>query len=94
MTDLEQVINKYRLARQALRLRWRDRVSNQCYYRVPWTLAVAGARDTAAAVLARVDRNALTESGDLRSGPPSVGNVGTRRAASGGRPLTHRSAKL
>jgi hypothetical protein len=38
------------------------------WYRVPWTLAVVGERETAAAVLSWAEREALTADGDLRAG--------------------------
>jgi hypothetical protein len=37
------------------------------YYRVPWTLAVCGERDTASRVLTWMQRHVLTPDGDLRS---------------------------
>jgi hypothetical protein len=40
------------------------------YYRLPWTLAAAGHRDVGAAVLSWMERNALTDEGDLREGVP------------------------
>lgn len=45
-----------------------DRV--QMYYRVPWALQVTGHVDVASAVLAWIERNALTPEGDLREGVP------------------------
>lgn len=56
------------------------------YYRVPWSLAVAGRVDVAAAVMSWVERNALTDDGDLREGAPQTNwnapNGWTRDAAS------------
>ena len=43
-----------------------DRLNS--YYRIPWSLAVAGKRDSASAVLGWIGRNALDEQGDLRAG--------------------------
>ncbi len=43
------------------------------YYRVPWTLAIAGQRPLGAASLSWIEREALTEDGDLRAGPPRSG---------------------
>jgi hypothetical protein len=43
------------------------------YYRIPWTLAVAGERETAGAVLSWAERNALTPDGDLRPGAAQAG---------------------
>lgn len=43
------------------------------YYRVPWTLALAGHRREASAVLSWIERNALDPNGDLRSGGPREG---------------------
>lgn len=40
------------------------------YYRMPWTLAVLGEREAAARVMGWIERNALTEGGDLREGVP------------------------
>lgn len=40
------------------------------YYRLPWTLAYAGRREEAAAVLDWIEHNALTVDGDLRPGAP------------------------
>lgn len=45
-----------------------DRV--QMYYRVPWSLQVTGHEDVASAVLAWMERNTLTQEGDLRPGIP------------------------
>jgi hypothetical protein len=45
------------------------------YYRVPWTLAVAGRPDRAAACLEWIRQHALTEDGDLREGVPTGGFV-------------------
>jgi hypothetical protein len=45
------------------------------YYRVPWTLAVGGRPELAAASLEWISRHALTEDGDLRDGIPSGGFV-------------------
>jgi len=42
------------------------------YYRIPWCLALAGQRESAAAVLAWIAHNALDERGDLRSGAPQA----------------------
>ncbi|KUM37401.1 hypothetical protein [Arthrobacter sp. EPSL27] len=39
------------------------------YYRLPWVLAYTGHRDVADRVMWWMDRNTLTESGDLREGP-------------------------
>jgi hypothetical protein len=46
---------------------WRN---HNGYYRLPWTLAVAGEREAAARVLTWIERNALTADGDLRPGVP------------------------
>ena len=43
------------------------------WYRVPWTLALAGRRAEAAAVLSWVEREALDDRGDLREGPARGG---------------------
>lgn len=40
------------------------------YYRLPWTLAFVGQRESAAAVMAWIERNTLTDDGDLRDGIP------------------------
>ncbi len=40
------------------------------YYRLPWSLALTGHRQQAAAVLSWVEREALDDAGDLRSGEP------------------------
>jgi hypothetical protein len=40
------------------------------YYRFPWTFAFVGEREAAAAVLSWMERNVLTDTGDLREGPP------------------------
>lgn len=39
------------------------------WWRAPWALAAAGATDAAAAMLGWIEREALTEEGDLRGGP-------------------------
>jgi hypothetical protein len=39
------------------------------WWRGPWSLALAGAPDVAAAMLGWIERNALTDDGDLRDGP-------------------------
>jgi hypothetical protein len=46
---------------------WRSRNG---YYRLPWTLAVAGEREAAAQVLSWIERNALGADGDLLQGLP------------------------
>lgn len=43
-----------------------DRLNS--YYRIPWSLALAGKRDSASAVLGWIVRHALDEQGDLRAG--------------------------
>ena len=43
-----------------------DRLNS--YYRIPWSLAVAGRRDSASAVMSWIVHNALDEHGDLRPG--------------------------
>ena len=40
------------------------------YYRFPWALAHVGEREAAAAVLGWIERNTLTDDGDLRQGVP------------------------
>jgi hypothetical protein len=45
---------------------------NNSWYRLPWTLAIAGHREDGAAVLSWVERNALTAAGDLRPGPAQI----------------------
>ncbi|MDN5913553.1 MAG: hypothetical protein L0I76_00270 [Pseudonocardia sp.] len=49
------------------------------YYRLPWALATAGERGAAAAVLGWIEREALTDGGDLREGTPRA--AWTRMAA-------------
>jgi hypothetical protein len=44
--------------------------SRNGYYRLPWTLAVAGEREAAAQVLSWIERNALSRDGDLLPGLP------------------------
>jgi hypothetical protein len=44
--------------------------SRNGYYRLPWTLAVAGEREAAARVLSWIERNALSPEGDLLPGLP------------------------
>jgi hypothetical protein len=44
--------------------------SRNGYYRLPWTLAVAGEREAAARVLSWIERNALSRDGDLLPGLP------------------------
>ena len=39
------------------------------YYRLPWALAIAGRIEEAARALSWIERNALTDKGDLRPGP-------------------------
>jgi hypothetical protein len=59
--------------------------ANNHYYRVPWALAIAGRVEEGARALAWIERNALTDKGDLRPGAPQTNwnNVGwTRDAAS------------
>ena len=46
------------------------------YYRLPWSLALSGQRDRAAAVLAWIAHNALDASGDLRAGAPRAPFLG------------------
>src|SRR5262245_57725991 len=42
----------------------------QCsYYRLPWTLALAGERAVGARVLSWIERNVLTHGGDFAPGP-------------------------
>jgi hypothetical protein len=40
------------------------------YYRMPWTFALVGERETAAKVMSWIESNALTGDGDLRPGVP------------------------
>jgi hypothetical protein len=46
------------------------------YYRLPWSLALAGQRDSATAVLAWIAHNALDARGDLRPGAPRAPFLG------------------
>lgn len=39
------------------------------WWRAPWALAIAGAPDAAAAMIGWIEREALTDEGDLRAGP-------------------------
>jgi hypothetical protein len=45
------------------------------WWRGPWSLALAGAPDVAAALLGWAERNALTDDGDLRHGPYGGGGT-------------------
>jgi hypothetical protein len=47
------------------------------WWRAPWALTVAGAPDVAAAMLAWVEREALSDDGDLRPGPFRTGIYGS-----------------
>lgn len=47
----------------------RDHAQKNTWWRVPWALSVAGADDTAAAVLSWAEREALDDRADLRPGP-------------------------
>ncbi|KAA1378524.1 hypothetical protein [Aeromicrobium fastidiosum] len=47
----------------------RDAAQKNTWWRVPWALSVAGAGDTAAAVLRWAEQEALDDDADLRSGP-------------------------
>ena len=40
------------------------------YYRIPFALSIAGAREPASRVLSWIERHALTDGGDLKSGAP------------------------
>jgi hypothetical protein len=40
------------------------------YYRFPWTLAHVGEREAAASVMSWMEHHTLTDTGDLREGPP------------------------
>lgn len=66
-------------AAQALAVAWlesqledgrpRDAAEKNTWWRMPWALSVAGAGETAAAVLSWAEREALDETADLRTGP-------------------------
>lgn len=47
------------------------------WWRAPWALAAAGATDAAAAMLGWIEREALTDEGDLRGGPIGGDSVDT-----------------
>jgi hypothetical protein len=47
------------------------------WWRAPWALCVGGAPDVAAAMLGWIERNALTDQGDLRDGPFGGGQPGS-----------------
>src|SRR5689334_15920872 len=49
--------------------------TRQCYYRVPWTLAVVGEQERAATVVAWMERHALTSDGDLAEGAARKGFI-------------------
>ncbi len=53
------------------------------YYRLPWALAIGGRPEAGSRVLAWIERNALTPSGDLRPGAPQENwnGVGWKRDA-------------
>jgi hypothetical protein len=76
--ELERVVPRLRAAR-AGGVRWllahiggdgepAGAAEVNAWYRLPWALAVAGAREEAAAVLSWAEREALTPAGDLRPG--------------------------
>ena len=46
----------------------------KAWWRAPWTLAIAGAPDVAAAMLGSAEREALQDDGDFRPGPYRGGN--------------------
>jgi len=47
------------------------------WWRAPWALAVGGAPDVASAMLGWIERNALTEDGDLKTGVYGGGSQGS-----------------